>query len=131
MRGTIFAPLTANGGHDKAVGRWICDFLARIVHLCDERVINVIVKRFDDNGGICYRFGCDCVLLSRVVCQESAVMRIARHRAKDHSQVARATRASPHQIEGLTKIHDQIVDLPRVAAKQRLIFRTWRECLNR
>jgi hypothetical protein len=52
------------------------------------------------------------MLFCRVVREESTVMRIAGHGTKDHPQVAGATRASSHQIEGLSKVDNQIVDLP-------------------
>lgn len=58
-----------------------------------------------------------------VVREESAVVRIACHGAKNHAQIAGAAWASRNQIQRSAKTDEQIVDLFGVAAKP--VFLSW------
>ena len=115
VRSTVFTPWTTKSRNDEAVGWRICDFFTRIEHCIGKCIVEVEIENLDKRRRIRIRLR-NASRHRLVVGEESAVMRIACHRAKDHAQVAGTTRATGHQIQRRTKTNLQVIDLCRVAA---------------
>ena len=115
-----FTPVTAHDGDGSDVRRRHRHLWARIEHSPAEVFIDEVIQFGDQPLA---RVAGDC--FSPIDWKESALVRIARHEAKNVSEILNAARATTHKIWNGVEILVHLLDLFSIAAKWGVLIRAF------